>query len=264
MNNEVSSTAMDNPRFIRVLGVRVDLLTREEIKNRLINFATTSQRGWFAYVNVHALSVAGALPWFKQFIEDSLISHCDGEGVRFGAHLLGMRIPEQITLSDLIYEVADIAQTHRLKLYFLGGTEAVITSSMAVLRSRFAKLQIVGCHHGYFEESDNQRVLDEINDCAPDILFVGMGAPKQEAWVRRNYHDLKVNIIWVAGGMLDFVSGDKRRCPTWMSRAGLEWFFRLVQDPRRLWKRYLIENPVFLWRIVSALWLSKFHRTDSG
>jgi N-acetylglucosaminyldiphosphoundecaprenol N-acetyl-beta-D-mannosaminyltransferase len=93
-------------------------------------------------------------------------------------------------------------------------------------------------------------VIEKINACQPDILLVGMGVPKQEEWTRENFDKLNAKIIWMGGGFLDTLSGRLKRCPLWLSEHGFEWLFRLTQEPGRLWKRYLIGNPLFLSRIV--------------
>jgi N-acetylglucosaminyldiphosphoundecaprenol N-acetyl-beta-D-mannosaminyltransferase len=235
-----------------ILDVRVDILTRSQFKSLILHYIKTKRRGWFSYINIHTIDVALKITWFKEFLNQSLISYCDGEGVRLGARLLGENIPERITLSDYIYDIAESAVEYDLKLFFLGSTSSVAERAAKKLKELYPALQISGYHHGFFSELENNSVIRTINACQPDILILGMGVPLQEAWTKENFSKLNVNLIWMGGGFLDTVSGEKKQCPRWLGNIGLEWFFRLLQEPRRLWKRYLIGNPLFLLRIIHA------------
>lgn len=239
-------------RTIGVLGIPVDLFTKTELSAFILKLLSDQKRGWISYINVHTIDIANQLPWFKQFIEDALIRYCDGEGVRFGAYLLGERIPERFTLSHFIYDLADLAVEHHLTIFLLGGTPDVAELAAKKLKILYPEIRLSGYHHGFFSEKENDSVIETINASQPDILFLGMGVPKQEAWTRENFEKLNAKLIWMGGGFLDTLSGNLKRCPNWFSVHGFEWLFRLTQEPRRLWKRYLIGNPLFLWRIFKT------------
>jgi N-acetylglucosaminyldiphosphoundecaprenol N-acetyl-beta-D-mannosaminyltransferase len=242
---------------ISILDIRVDIFTRSQFKMLILHYLKTKRRGWFSYINIHTIDVAQKISWFKEFLDLSLVSYCDGEGVRLGARLLGEHIPERITLSDYIYDIAEIAVEYDLKLFFLGGTSSVAERAAKKLKELHPALKISGYHHGFFPESENDSVINTINACQPDILFLGMGVPLQESWTKKNFPKLNVNLIWMGGGFLDTASGDKMNCPHWLGAIGFEWVFRLIQEPQRLWKRYLIGNPLFLLRILQARFLKR-------
>ncbi len=244
-------------RSTSILDIRVDILTRSQFKSLILYSIKTKRRGWFSYINIHTIDVALEIPWFKEFLDQSLVSYCDGEGVRLGARLLGENIPERITLSDYIYDIAESAVENDLKLFFLGGASSVAERAATRLKELYPGLQISGYHHGFISEEENNSVVRAINACQPDILLLGMGVPLQEAWTKENFSKLNVNLIWMGGGFLDTVSGDKINCPRWLGALGFEWAFRLIQEPRRLWKRYLIGNPLFLLRILHARFLKR-------
>ena len=111
---------------------------------------------------------------------------------------------------------------------------------------------MVGTHHGYFgiDSPHSERVLEHIAERRPDILLVGMGTPLQELWVDRWFDRLEAHVVWTVGGLFDYVSGRTPRAPHWMADHGLEWTFRLAMEPRRMWRRYLLGNPAFLWRVL--------------
>jgi len=116
------------------------------------------------------------------------------------------------------------------------------------LRERFPGLEIAGYQHGYSE--DDQEVIDKINQAAPDILFIGLGFPKQEKWISKHLEDLDIKVAVCIGGVFDVISGKTKRAPRWMQDACLEWLWRLIQEPRRLWKRYLFGNSQFIFLVI--------------
>jgi N-acetylglucosaminyldiphosphoundecaprenol N-acetyl-beta-D-mannosaminyltransferase len=198
------------------------------------------------------MEVALKCSWYKKFIEDSEIRYCDGEGVRLGAFISGIHIPKIITLTTYIYDLAVLAVKNNLSLFLLGGSPDVIQGAVKKITTLNPELLLAGYHHGYFTKEQTGDILQMIYDANPDILLVGMGVLLQEKWVKENYDRLNVPLIWVGGGFLDFLSGAKKSCPRWLSKLGLEWLFRLMQEPKRLWKRYLIEIPMFLVHILRA------------
>jgi N-acetylglucosaminyldiphosphoundecaprenol N-acetyl-beta-D-mannosaminyltransferase len=145
-----------------------------------------------------------------------------------------------------------MAVEHNLSIYFLGSTQVVAELAAKRLKELYPALRLSGYHHGYFSEQENNSVIDKINASQPDILFLGMGVPRQEEWTKENFDKLNAKIVWMGGGFLDTLSGRIKRCPRWLSKIGFEWLFRLMQEPRRLWKRYLIGNPMFVLRILQA------------
>lgn len=251
-------------RSTKILDVRVDVLTRRDFRELLIYYLRNRKRGWFSYINVHTINVAQKLPWFKEFNEQALLSYCDGEGVRFGARLLREYIPERITLSEFIYELAEIAVRENFSLYFLGATQETIRTAVRKMNTLYPQLNICGCRHGFFKNDETDSIVADINSKAPDVLILGMGVPQQELWVKKNFYRLNITIAWMGGGVFDLVGETKRKCSLWVSRIGMEWFYRLIQEPRRLWKRYLIGNPMFLCRIVRARWLVNSNNTDTA
>lgn len=186
-------------------------------------------------------------------MNQSEIDFCDGSGVILAARLLGFRIPERITYADWMWRLADYASQNQFSLFFVGGKAGVADKAAEVLRSRFPDLRIVGTQQGYFHKAagdpENESVLEQINLTKPNIVVVGFGMPLQEKWLAENWARIDANIALTGGAVFDYVSGDLHRAPAWMTRYGLEWLGRLIIEPRRLWRRYLIGNPLFLWRV---------------
>jgi N-acetylglucosaminyldiphosphoundecaprenol N-acetyl-beta-D-mannosaminyltransferase len=207
-----------------------------------------------ANVNVHCLNLTYRNRWLRDFLNNASVVFCDGAGVVLGARILGDRLPGRITPADWIERLAEIAAQRGFTLFFLGSRPGVADKAAARLRERFPNLRIAGTHHGYFDKTpgsaENEAVIQQINAARPHILFVGFGMPLQERWLADNWERLDVNVAFTCGALFDYVSGELRRSPKWMNDHGLEWLGRLIIEPRRLWRRYVIGNPLFLWRVV--------------
>jgi N-acetylglucosaminyldiphosphoundecaprenol N-acetyl-beta-D-mannosaminyltransferase len=210
----------------------------------------------FAYLNVHVANMAYQNPALKEFLQNANVVYCDGAGIAKAAKFLGQRIPTRFTAADWIFDLWDRMATENLTGYFLGGEPGVAIEALARYATRPNTLNlpypICGLHHGYILNHPEleQKVIDDINAQAPDILFVGFGTPLQEQWIARNRHRLHVKVIYPIGAVLDYHTGKLARCPAWMGEAGLEWLFRLLTEPRRLFARYVIGNPWFYSRIL--------------
>jgi N-acetylglucosaminyldiphosphoundecaprenol N-acetyl-beta-D-mannosaminyltransferase len=237
-------------KSLNILDVRVDVMTTNDLGLLVEDFIKSKTRGWFSYINIHTINMCHDLYWFKDFNDKALISYCDGEGIRWGAKILGMEIKERITLSDYIFDLAKQSEDKQFKLYFLGATQETIEKAVTKLKVIHPKLNICGYHNGYFDNSEENKIINDINSKSPDILIMGMGAPEQEWWIKENFDKLDTCIAWMGGGVFDFIAGTRLRSPYWVSLIGFEWLFRLLQEPRRLWRRYLIGIPLFFTRTI--------------
>jgi N-acetylglucosaminyldiphosphoundecaprenol N-acetyl-beta-D-mannosaminyltransferase len=170
------------------------------------------------------------------------------------ARLLGRRIPERITYADWAWRLAAFAEAEGFSVYLLGARPGVAQEAARRLQARYPDLEIVGVHHGFFDHAagslENEAVVREINDARPDILLVGMGMPLQEYWLMENQDRLQGGVVLTGGAVFDYVSGGLRRGPRALTHSGFEWLARLLVEPRRLWRRYLIGNPLFLLRVL--------------
>lgn len=239
-----------NCENLKVLDVPVHVLTRRQLTGLLGLFLRSDERGWISYVNVHAVNLAQENQQFRSFLHSSLLNYCDGEGIRLGARILGSRLPERIVMTEWIHDVCELAQERGLRIFLLGGTESIIVKTSHAIGMTYPRIRISGHHHGYLTAEDSDRVVSAINNTGTDILIVGMGMPLQEEWIAKYWDRLNVRLALNAGSCFDYLAGVKRRCPGWMADHGLEWLFRLMQEPRRLWKRYLIGNPLFILRVL--------------
>ena len=240
-------------RTISILGVNVHLVTRAVLQARIAEIIREDQHVLILNVNAQALNLACEHPWLRRFFNNAEIMFCDGFGVMLVARLLGYKIPERITYADWMWELASIAANSGYTMFFLGAKSSVAEKAALLLRGQFPDLKIVGTHHGYFNKrsngNENNDIIEEISTLHPNLLVLGMGMPTQELWLMENWARINANIALTGGAVFDYVSGDLQRAPHWMTEHGLEWLGRLIIEPRKLWKRYLIGNPLFFWRV---------------
>lgn len=241
---------------VNILGVRVSAISSEQLLESMSRAIDTRQQRIFAYVNVHAINIAWNDPAFRNFLNESAVTFPDGEGVRFGADLLDHPLPASTSLTRWIWNLADFCAGHGFSLFLLGGTRETSDAAAENLRARLTSLRL-SSHHGYFQKTgaENERMIDAINEASPDILLVGFGMPEQERWISMNARRLNARVLMTGGSCIDYAAGAKPATPSWMTRARLEWFFRLMNEPGRLFGRYVIGNPLFLIRIL----MQKFH-----
>jgi N-acetylglucosaminyldiphosphoundecaprenol N-acetyl-beta-D-mannosaminyltransferase len=241
-------------RRVDVLGVGVDPLTVEGLHAEIGRLVQHGERGLVLNVNAHCLNLCYEDSKLRDFLNGAEVVFCDGAGVMLAARILGRRIPERITYADWTWQLAAFAAAEGFSLYFLGARPGVAQEAARKLRQSYPSLRIVGVRHGYFDHSvkspENEAVVQEINSRAPDILLVGLGMPLQERWLMENRHRLDAGVVLTGGAVFDYVSGRLRRGPRFLTRGGFEWLARVLLEPRRLWRRYLIGNPLFLLRLL--------------
>jgi N-acetylglucosaminyldiphosphoundecaprenol N-acetyl-beta-D-mannosaminyltransferase len=204
------------------------------------------------YLNAHCANLAFDIPEYRRALLEALYVINDGIGLDIAAWRQGKRFKENLNFSDFIDEgeFLRVCADKGHSLFILGGREGVLNKAVANYRANYPGLKVVGSHHGYFNPQEDQQIVQCINGKRPDILLVGLGNPKQELWINKYRNQLNVKLAFSVGGSIDQVAMVTPRAPRIFIKLRLEWFFRLCQEPRRLWKRYLIGNTVFLWRVL--------------
>ena len=216
--------------------------------------------GMVATANAQFAQIARADRRFRDILDRAEIVVADGMSVVAASRLLGHPLPERIAGVDLVVDICRMAAAHGLSVYFLGGRPGAARCAAEKLCRSFPGLRIlVHCPPFGFEKDPAMlaAVVERIRAEAPDILLVGLGAPKQEFWMDEHQAVLPVKVMVGVGGSFELLSGIKTRAPLWMQRAGLEWLFRLAQEPARLWKRYLLGNAEFIQVVMQQLILRR-------
>ena len=239
---------------ISLLGINIHPLRVADLHELIATIVSHKWKALILHMNVYGMNLAFEQSWLQDFFNNAQIVFCDGAGVKLGARIQGNYIPERITYADWMWQVSEFAAAKGFSLYFLGALPGVAQKAASKLQEKYPRLQIVGTHHGYFDMQinslENKALVDEINQLQPNILVLGFGMPLQERWLCENWNQLNVNIALTGGAVFDYISGDLNRAPGWMTNNGFEWMGRLLIEPRRLWRRYLVGNPLFLWRVL--------------
>lgn len=239
---------------VNVLGVGVDPLTVEELHAEIGRLVRGSRHALVLNVNAHCLNLCYEDAALRAFFNGAEVVFCDGAGVMLAARVLGGRIPERITYADWAWHLAAFAAAEGFSLFFLGARPGVAQAAAQKLKERHPDLEIAGVRHGYFDHAagsqENEAVVEEINAAAPDILLVGLGMPLQERWLMDIRERIDAGAILTGGAVFDYVSGRLDRGPRLLTASGFEWLARLLAEPRRLWRRYLVGNPLFLSRVL--------------
>jgi N-acetylglucosaminyldiphosphoundecaprenol N-acetyl-beta-D-mannosaminyltransferase len=236
-----------------VLGIQLSTCDQAELLDAIGQGIKTDNKMTVLSGNVHSFNLAYRQSWLRDFFNQADIVRLDGAGVRLGAWILGHQTPSRMTWADFAWDLAVYAEQQEINIFFLGAHPGIADKAAAKLKARYPDLHIVGTHHGYFDKTpgspENEAVIAEINAVKPNILIVGFGMPLQERWLMENWERIDANVALTGGAVFDYVSGELQRAPRWMTDNGLEWLGRLIIEPRRLWKRYIIGNPLFLWRV---------------
>lgn len=244
---------------IQFLGLSLNPISVEELHRFIESVIQSRQKALILHLNIQGANLAIENTWLKEFYQKAPLVFCDGDGIRLGLKILGYEPPAKITYAAWIWQLAAFCEEKGRSLYLLGSKPGVAEKAAERLTGKFPRLQIAGTHHGYFEKegSENEKVLSEINRAKPDILLVGLGMPLQEKWLSEYWQKIESRVCLTAGAALDYTSGNLKRAPAWMVRLHIEWLFRLFQEPQRLFVRYVIGNPKFLFRVLKEKWIQK-------
>ena len=244
------------PSRVNVLGVGVDPVTVGELHAGIKRLVESGERGTVLNVNANCLNLLYEDAALRGFFDDADLVFCDGAGVMLAARLLGGRIPERITYADWAWRLAAFAEAEGLSLFLLGAGPGVAERAAQRLRTRHPELEHLGGRarvlRSHARQQGERGGPAEVNAAGPDILIVGMGMPLQERWLMENRTGIDAGVALTGGAVFDYVSGGLRRGPRLLTDNGFEWLARLLVEPRRLWRRYLIGNPLFLLRVLWA------------
>ena len=187
----------------------------------------------------------------------------DGMSVVWALRASGQPVPERVAGVDLMARLIAVAAEQRLRIYFLGAKREVVTALVEWSRTTYPGIEIAGFRDGYFRPEDHRQIVDEIRESGAHMLFIGMPTPFKEVWSARYSQDLQVPVIMGVGGSFDVLAGFIKRAPRWMQSLGLEWSWRLLMEPRKLWKRYLTTNGEFIWLAGREIVARRLGRTPS-
>jgi N-acetylglucosaminyldiphosphoundecaprenol N-acetyl-beta-D-mannosaminyltransferase len=236
------------------LGISVNPLTIKELNCLIAKSIEKNEKNIISNHNLHSLYIYHHNEKMREFYKKSKYVHIDGMSLVFLGKLFRYPLERchRVTYVDWIHPLMKEAEKKQWRIFFLGSKPGVAQKASEILTSKYPELQIM-THHGYFDSTkdstENCEVIKIINGFNPHILMVGMGMPRQEQWISENFQSISANVFLTAGACMDYVAGVVPTPPRWIGRIGLEWLYRLISEPGRLWKRYLVE-PWFIVKLI--------------
>lgn len=243
-------------------GVNIDLYTMEETLAKISEIIKAKQCIQHVVINVAKLIYAQKDDELKRIINSCGIVNVDGAGIVLGARLLGINVPERVTGIDLMQRLVEYSAKNGYRIYFLGAEEDVLNKIIDIYRQKYPELNIAGYRNGYFSEEEEENIVQEVKNSGADILFVAMGSPKKEIFLNKYIDKMQVPFVMGVGGSLDVVAGKVKRAPEWVQKLNSEWLFRLVQEPKRLWKRYLTTNSIYAAMLLREFFSKKYRKQN--
>jgi len=237
---------------IDILGVKTSKITIPILHKKIIEYIEKGIKSLILNVNIHAVNIAQRDHKFRGILNSSPIVFCDGYGVKMGAWILNKSIPEVISYGEWIWDLSELCSRRNYKLFILGGYPGDSEKVANRLKSKYNTLNVVGTHHGFFDKSgmESNSIIEKINENSPDILLCSFGMPMQEKWLNKNYKNINAKVFLAGGGCVDLLSKRVPSPPSWLLNTGFRWLFRFTYEPKRVFKRYIFGNPLFVFNII--------------
>lgn len=236
---------------ITLMGCQVDNLSMEETLGRIEQFIQSGQPHQHVVVNVDKLVKASRDPALRQIINECALINADGMPVVWASRLLGKPLKERVAGVDLFEALMRRAGEKGWRVFLLGAREEVVSKVAETYQRKYPRLVLAGYRNGYWKgEAEELDVARQIRDSRADLLFVAISSPKKEQFLGRYQAEMKIPFAMGVGGTFDVAIGRVKRAPVWMQKSGLEWFYRFLQEPRRMFRRYFIDDMAFIWLFI--------------
>lgn len=246
---EALPTASDR---LFILGIKIDNYSMAEAIDTIISYLDDARHRQVCFVNADCANIAYKNSYYKSVLNESSLCFADGVGLKIAGKILRQDIAQNVNGTDMFPLLCNSLEQTEYKVFLLGARPEVVEGVATWIRTNHPGLQLCGYHHGYFSSEEETQVIDQIRQSDAHLLLVAFGAPKQDIWIHEHLVQTNVKVAIGVGGLFDFYSGRIPRAPLWMREIGMEWFYRFMQEPGRLWKRYLVGNGVFLFRVIKG------------
>ena len=234
----------------KIFGIKFWNVTRETALNFIKKTIQNKEKKCVSFINAHCLNIAYTDEDYNDILKKQNCVLPDGVGVKLACWINGEKLTDNLNGTDLLPHICELAHKESFSIYLLGGIEGVPERMKKNLEKIYPGIKICGTQNGYFDrDNESPAIISNINEAKTNILMVGFGTPNQEKWMAKYSDKIDANIIMGVGGLFDFYSGNKKRAPERIRKMNLEWLYRLYLEPIRLWRRYLIGNPLYIWRI---------------
>ncbi|MGE5329833.1 MAG: WecB/TagA/CpsF family glycosyltransferase [Deltaproteobacteria bacterium] len=243
----------DKKNRVKIMGSYIDALNMEESLKRIKEIILERKPVQHVVVNAAKIVMMNSNPKLRDIVNSCGMINADGQPVVWASKILGKPLPERVAGADLMLRIIKMAYKNDFSIYFFGARQEVVENVVEKFREQYPGLKVAGFRNGYFKPEENQKIIDNIRDSNADILFLGFSSPMKEYWLSENLEELKVPFCMGVGGAFDVAAGVTKRAPVWMQKNGLEWLYRFIQEPKRMWKRYLVGNTKFILLLFKKL-----------
>jgi N-acetylglucosaminyldiphosphoundecaprenol N-acetyl-beta-D-mannosaminyltransferase len=227
------------------MGLSLDPMDEGDLNDRVLESIRSRRQVWISNLNVHAINLANRDREIRECFQSADLTFCDGKGLALVLGCLGLGEVPRVTYNQWLPALLRLCHREGHTMFFLGDGSESLVKARRLADEQFPGV-VVGVHHGYFSADEVGRVVESVNEVDPDILVVGMGMPKQERFIRLHRDELRPRVLLNGGACFKYLTGERSIAPGWLADIGLEWSYRLLCEPRRLARRYLLGNPKFL------------------
>ena len=244
-------TLIMNEEKIKFCGIGINILTITDFVN-IIERKIIDRDEIIVQTGVNAYTIVCIQKdeILRETINKSSLVNVDGMAVAWALKFLGYKYVSKVSCPDIFEELIKLAAEKNYRPFFLGTTPEILEKTINNLKLEYPNLQIAGSHHGFFDEDESEYIAEIVKNSKADMLFLGMTSPKKELFSEKFADYMQIPYIFGVGGVFDIVAGQIKRAPRWIQKTGFEWLHRFIQEPRRMWRRYLIGNVKFIWIVI--------------
>ena len=236
---------------ILIMSCPIDSLNMDQTIGRIEQYIKEGKPRQHVVVNVAKIVEMRNDPYLREIIASCDLINADGMPVVWASRLLGQPLPERVAGVDLFQNLVKLCAEKNYRPFFFGAREWVVEKVVEEFKQRYPNLDVAGHRNGYYlQEEEAPEIAEMIRDSKADMLFVGFSSPVKEEFLKKWMPVMQIPFCMGVGGSFDIIAGRTKRAPVWMQKSGLEWCYRIYQEPRRMWKRYAKTNPVFVWMVV--------------
>jgi len=246
-----------------MFGLPIDRITTGQVMDRVESYVKSGKPHQILYLNAHCINRSFDDDEYRAIIKQSDLVYADGMGVVWASHLTHHPIPERVNIGDFLIPFCRWCYEKGYSVYFLGSESDIARRCVEMIQEQVPDLKVAGIRNGYFTPAEEKDIIKDIQEKRPEILLVGMGVPQQEKWLREHLQELNVPVAWGVGALFEYYAGKVSRAPYWMRSNGLEWLYRLILEPGRMWKRYLIGNILFIMRVIALVFIDIIAATSA-
>lgn len=245
------------PKRYRILNTYVNALSMDKTISEVERIIELRKPTQHVVINASKVNLMNEDKELRRIVNSCPLINADGASILWAAKRLGVPLKERVTGIDLFENLVKLSADKGYKIYLFGAKENVVISVKRIFEKKYPGIQIVGYRNGYFTEEDEPEIVADMAASGADIMFVAFSSPKKEYWINKYLNQLGIPFVMGVGGSFDVIAGVTERAPKWMQDHSLEWFYRFIQEPRRMWKRYIVGNAKFVLYTYMTKWITK-------